>query len=290
MMKKKKKRRSGGVAKILSAVLGGDAQVETCKKSVHAGEGPSRRPKKKPLFPLPEQHEKKGKKKKPSAWSKKRSAKGLSWVAVLEPGDLLYIPPLWLHEVTALLPSISVNVWTGTRAEENMRRAMALPLPAPLSGELPDDDHAATCTTADSSTTVAPHVVNQRSAVGAQVIHCVLRKLRGGGPEAGQFLKELFHARYANLAARQELHVVAYEESSQTLLHNEFEVSTPSSVSTYVDEVVGMLQGINEGDPLVSSDTSSWVANWVEFVAWRSVPLSGVSSFLSQLTSEVQNQ
>ncbi len=32
--------------------------------------------------------------------------------AVLEPGDVLYIPPLWFHEVESLQVSISVNVWT----------------------------------------------------------------------------------------------------------------------------------------------------------------------------------
>jgi hypothetical protein len=30
----------------------------------------------------------------------------------LSPGDLLYIPPFWLHEVVSLEVSVSVNVWT----------------------------------------------------------------------------------------------------------------------------------------------------------------------------------
>lgn len=36
---------------------------------------------------------------------------------ILEPGDILYIPPLWWHEVIALEDSISVNSWSD--AEEN---------------------------------------------------------------------------------------------------------------------------------------------------------------------------
>lgn len=36
----------------------------------------------------------------------------------LAPGDVLYIPPYWFHEVTSLDSSISVNVWTTSREEE----------------------------------------------------------------------------------------------------------------------------------------------------------------------------
>ena len=57
-------------------------------------------------------------------------AKGIE--VVLEPGDLLYMPPLWFHLVESMDVSISVNVWTDseqTLVVENMF-ATALPTEA----------------------------------------------------------------------------------------------------------------------------------------------------------------
>ncbi len=48
---------------------------------------------------------------------------------VLEPGDLLYMPPLWFHEVESLTVSVSVNVWTDSRQTELVERLFSLPLP-----------------------------------------------------------------------------------------------------------------------------------------------------------------
>ena len=47
----------------------------------------------------------------------------------LRPGDLLYIPPLWFHEVESLSVSISVNVWTDSQQTELVERIFMLPLP-----------------------------------------------------------------------------------------------------------------------------------------------------------------
>ena len=48
---------------------------------------------------------------------------------VLEPGDLLYLPPLWFHEVESMSVSISVNVWTDSHQTELVEKLFSLPLP-----------------------------------------------------------------------------------------------------------------------------------------------------------------
>ena len=48
---------------------------------------------------------------------------------VLEPGDMLYMPPLWFHYVESLDVSISVNVWTDSKQTEIMENVFSLPLP-----------------------------------------------------------------------------------------------------------------------------------------------------------------
>ena len=55
------------------------------------------------------------------------SVEGLE--VVLEPGDLLYIPPLWFHEVESMEVSISVNVWTDSKQTDVVKKIFSVPLP-----------------------------------------------------------------------------------------------------------------------------------------------------------------
>lgn len=40
------------------------------------------------------------------------------WEAIVEPGQILYVPPLFWHHVVTLEPSISLNVWTTSKQQE----------------------------------------------------------------------------------------------------------------------------------------------------------------------------
>ena len=55
---------------------------------------------------------------------------------VLEPGDLLYMPPLWFHHVESMSVSISVNVWTDSKQTELVEKIFSVPPPL-VDGTLP---------------------------------------------------------------------------------------------------------------------------------------------------------
>jgi hypothetical protein len=63
------------------------------------------------------------------------------WLEVtLRPGELLYIPPFWLHEVVGVTPSVAFNVWTGIADEEVFQEILAVPMPCLESGYDPAAD------------------------------------------------------------------------------------------------------------------------------------------------------
>lgn len=48
---------------------------------------------------------------------------------VLKPGDTLYLPPFWFHQVETLEPSVSVNVWSNSKTLNDLQHALQQPLP-----------------------------------------------------------------------------------------------------------------------------------------------------------------
>jgi hypothetical protein len=49
-----------------------------------------------------------------------------AYEVILNPGDLLYLPPSWIHQVYTLEPSISVNFWSGSDSTAYFDNAMKL--------------------------------------------------------------------------------------------------------------------------------------------------------------------
>ena len=65
------------------------------------------------------------------------------YVATLKPGDVLYIPPLWFHEVVAEEQSISVNGWTPSKESDVVERLFAVKLPISWSRAQREEDKLA---------------------------------------------------------------------------------------------------------------------------------------------------
>eukprot|EP00039_Didymoeca_costata_P004501 m.73655 g.73655 ORF g.73655 m.73655 type:complete len:502 (-) comp12429_c0_seq3:96-1601(-) len=54
----------------------------------------------------------------------------VGYETILEPGDVMYLPPLWFHHVQALSPSVSINVWTDTQQTEIAESLFSIPWPS----------------------------------------------------------------------------------------------------------------------------------------------------------------
>eukprot|EP01094_Clydonella_sp_ATCC50884_P024890 TRINITY_DN6371_c0_g1_i3.p1 TRINITY_DN6371_c0_g1~~TRINITY_DN6371_c0_g1_i3.p1 ORF type:complete len:384 (-),score=81.00 TRINITY_DN6371_c0_g1_i3:147-1298(-) len=61
-----------------------------------------------------------------------RFLRATPFTATLSPGDLLFIPPLWAHHVTSLVPSVSVAVWSDATETLRMNDALGLGVPQEL--------------------------------------------------------------------------------------------------------------------------------------------------------------
>jgi hypothetical protein len=58
--------------------------------------------------------------------------------AVLEKGDVLYLPPLWFHQVESLESSISISMWTPSLETERIQFVIQRGIPNwPVSSEIP---------------------------------------------------------------------------------------------------------------------------------------------------------
>ena len=60
-----------------------------------------------------------------------------AWIANLEPGDVLYIPPYWFHQVASTTTSISANVWSLSDEIVAYELALSLGLPDAFSSDEP---------------------------------------------------------------------------------------------------------------------------------------------------------
>ena len=112
-----------------------------------------------------------------------RFARRAARTVELAPGEMLYLPPLWFHEVEALgATTISANVWSAARSVARMRAAWESALPL-----RPD-----------------AWPIEATVAVAARLVRAVVARALGGGGGGGGdalgFLSALVETRYAHRA------------------------------------------------------------------------------------------
>lgn len=97
-------------------------------------------------------------------------------VVDLQPGDLLYLPPFWIHEVVTLAPSVSVNFWSDIPQTKISEQVAQQPIPglqiASFSGVVADSFSGATLWPDDVTRLTLPELARPpaRVILGAYVL------------------------------------------------------------------------------------------------------------------------
>ena len=108
------------------------------------------------------------------------------YVAVLQPGDVLYLPPLWFHEVVAGTEmSMSVNGWTPAQGSMVVEQLFAVPLPHQWSNVKPLERE-------QLLSSMLIHLFATLSALSARVTY----------GSAENFLSNLYEQRFQRLVER----------------------------------------------------------------------------------------
>ena len=204
---------------------------------------------------------------------------------VLEPGDLLYMPPLWFHEVESLSVSISVNVWTDSHQTELMEKVFAHPLPLDPDRREPSHGH-------EHAQWNSVHVRRIGAAVLIfRLLEQVCRYQSCTSPEADKFsypsgdhhkeltnryayfIHQLWGARYKFLMESGEIPNTFLNEepvlceamddasAAQLVMSADSSVSKDVHFSIYLEQVSQLVRGL-------PADTwQLWMGNYVEYVA-----------------------
>lgn len=210
--------------------------------------------------------------------------------AVLEPGDLLYIPPLWFHEVESLEVSISVNVWTDSMQTKTAEALFKLFLPI-HSLEWSSERTKRIATSFVLFQTLQKICTYQMCArsVNDAFVDGLLKNSVLSDTGAVYFIHRLWSTRYRTLMSKEEL-PSTLPDSSILLCEGE------NSTGLEIEEAKAAIHSVKFGEFVKTvgelvrefpSDTwELWVGNYVEFVVASAVPgVEYVGVFLKYFSS-----
>lgn len=208
----------------------------------------------------------------------------------LEPGDLLYMPPLWFHHVESMSVSISVNVWTDSHQTEIMEKIFALALPV---NEIEwSDAHTKTV-----ATSLLMYLMMKQVC---QYQHCVTassdRFLDEHEPKLPEnkalyFVYQLWTTRYRTLMERGQL-VSTYERGvlcKSSNVEKDLKLSQRALAALEDVEFMGFVEEVAQLVRALPPDTwNLWMGNYVEYLAASVVRVEHVGLFLQHFDSCVR--
>ena len=178
--------------------------------------------------------------------------------ANLNPGDVLYIPPLWYHEVYTLETSISVNGWTQGHEVNQVSKLFNLPLPD----------------------FVSPTGYISKVLGTSWIIYSVIMKSKW---VASDFLSDLFFERYYRLLEEDELKrrqlkipIACMDGVGDSV--DRMKAHKPRKLAKFAKSAASIVMSFQK------STSFTWLANWVEAVVLTSLgDVSFVASFLESV-------
>lgn len=203
----------------------------------------------------------------------------VSYVAVLHPGDLLYVPPLWFHHVEAIDVSMSVNVWTDTQQTVIMDQVFNTPLP--ILEIRWNGDHLK----AIGSSVILYRLVRRV----CEVMKCTSQSTM---PPDEYLMFKLWDSRYRVLMynssvlyskfgdgiegkARHRKSLLCENDRLPDLFYEGLKQRIDGyPVNDYLSTVAGLIS------QLPHNTWETWFSNYVEYIAYNAVPLRYVGVFL----------
>ena len=205
----------------------------------------------------------------------------------LQPGDLLYMPPLWFHHVEAMSVSISVNVWTDSKQTEVMESVYSLPLPT--SGPKWPTPHTRAMATSLLLFSLMESVCHARKCPTAAEDGFSDTPGPGEKDRRLYFVHRLWDTRYRTLMERGQLPSSFSSEDGRHGILCEAGDSKSIEMET-MQEVLSAMAEIDfkeytrevarQVKRLPRDTWELWVGNYLEFVVVQAVPVQYVGLFL----------
>ena len=206
---------------------------------------------------------------------------------VLEPGDLLYMPPLWFHLVESMETSISVNVWTDSQQTKLVEAMFSVPLPTDTV-EWSSSHHKAIATSLLVHSLLSEVCQRRRCRQVRDDIFLDNQSLRNLEGEL-YFVYQLWTTRYRTLMEGDSLPNGVHKDTStsegilcERMSSKESKMAreaatvslSEAGLQEYVERVAGDVERLPE------ETWELWTGNYVEYLAATAVQVEMVGAFL----------